>query len=167
MMIYSNGYDIRTFQILCRIFSNVSPKMQSNSTPGSLVDVIMFTGRDVGVKRREPSNTWRSFLPGFSSMCCGVVNIFGKYRAIQFGKGITKQFRSSLFIVTCTWSRFRTLDRWLPLCRCSSAFSLVVSAMNFDGAPIVMTRLYRSSSSGSTRSRSHSIRLLMSRYSAV
>ena len=38
----------------------------------SFVDVIMLTGTDVGVNRREASKIWQSILLGFVIMCCGV-----------------------------------------------------------------------------------------------
>jgi hypothetical protein len=53
------------------------------------VDVLALIGTESQWYRQEASKIWRSFLPGFTRMCCGVMKQRGTKCQIQWGMWMT------------------------------------------------------------------------------
>ena len=67
-----SGYDRRRLYAQTRIASRTEPNSQLSSEPYG-VDVILFIGVESQAYLLDASKIWRSFLPDFSRMCCGVM----------------------------------------------------------------------------------------------
>ena len=80
----SSGYEIRRLYARTRMSSRTEPNLHLSSEPCG-VDVMALTGVESQSYLREASKIWRSFLPGFSRMCCGVMKQWGTNCQSQCG----------------------------------------------------------------------------------
>ncbi len=100
-----SGNEMQRFHMCVRKSDMTVPMVQSSSVPW-LVAVMRLTGMASMVDRSAALKMSWSFFLSLTRLCCGVRKMWGMNRAIHAGKGITKLFCSSLFMVFMTASSF-------------------------------------------------------------